>query len=278
MPDAVPIAATTRPVVLIGGATGHSRSPALHNPAFARLGLDLVYLAADVPPERLPDAVAGLRGLGFAGANVTIPHKETVLPLLDALSDDARALGAVNTITNDGGGGRLVGHNTDVGGFLDGLGMHAEQLRGAEMLVWGGGGAARAVVYALLGLEPSRLTVAARRREQARALTDALARFDPAQALRIASPDEAAPERSGLLVNATPLGMAGRFEEATPWPEARFRAGQVVYDLVYAPARTHLLREAEAAGAAVIGGMPMLRGQAARAFELWTGRAFPSDP
>lgn len=265
------IGAHTRPVVLLGHPVGHSRSPHLHNPVFARAGLDRVYLACDVPPHRLADAVAGLRGLNAAGANVTIPHKQAIVGLLDDLSDEAYALGAVNTITNNDG--RLTGHNTDVGGFLDGLADHAEQLRGRAMLVWGAGGAASAVVYALLTLQPSRLTLVARRPEQAQSLADAMAAYDSDGALYVADAGEAdgLAHQADLLVNTTPLGMTGTLADRTPWPAANFRTGQVVYDLVYTPEQTRLLREAAAKGAFPIGGMPMLRGQAARAFTLWTG-------
>lgn len=265
------IGAGTRPVVLFGHPVGHSRSPYLHNPVFARAGLDLVYLACDVPPHRLPDAVAGLRGLNAAGANVTIPHKQAIVPLLDDLSDEARALGAVNSITNDDG--RLTGHNTDVGGFLDGLAEYAHRLRGGEMLVWGAGGAASAVVYALLTLQPSRLTLVARRPEQTQALARAMAAHDSDGAIHLAdSADVDAIARSAdLLVNTTPLGMTGALADLTPWPLAAFRSGQVAYDLVYTPEQTRFLQDAAARGAKTVGGMPMLRGQAARAFRLWTG-------
>ncbi len=244
------IGASTRLVVLLGHPVGHSRSPQLHNSVFARAGLDLAYLACDVPPERLRDAVAGLRGLNAAGANVTIPHKQAVVPLLDDLSDEARALGAVNTITNDGG--RLTGHNTDVGGFLDGLTGHSNQLRGSRMLVWGAGGAALAVVYALLSLGPSRLTLVARRPEQAQALAGALAAYDPNSVMRVADAKEVdqAAQEADLLVNTTPLGTTGPLAEEMPWPAADFRTDQIAYDLVYTPEQTRFLREAASNGAA----------------------------
>ncbi len=272
MTDQPIIGASTRPVVLLGHPVGHSQSPRLHNAVFGRAGLDLVYLACDVPPARLGDAVAGLRGLNALGANVTIPHKQAIVGLLDDVSDEARALGAVNTITNQQG--RLTGHNTDVGGFLDGLGEHTSRVPGSEVLVWGAGGAASAVVYALLSLRPSRLTLVARRPEQAQALAETMSAYDAEGVLSVARADEIeeAVLAVSLCVNTTPLGMSPYYADQTPWPLARFRPGQVIYDLVYTPERTRLLRDAEAAGATPIGGMPMLRGQAARAFGLWTGQ------
>ncbi len=274
MPAALPTASTGL-VVLLGDPVAHSQSPALHNAAFAACGLDLVYLACRVAPGRLEAAIAGLRALGAVGANVTIPHKRAVLPFLDRLTPAAQGAGAANTLFRQDD--RWVGDNTDVGGFLDGLQPFADQLYGADMLVWGAGGGARAVVYALLTtFAPATLTLAARRVEQAQALADAFAGLDPAGALQIvplAHMDEAV-QTARLLVNTTPLGMVGH-EAATPYPAARFAPGQIVYDLVYVPRPTRLLREAAAAGAVPLDGLAMFRGQAARAFGRWTGLPFP---
>ncbi len=276
---ALSISAHTRLVVLLGDPVGHSRSPELHNAAFAAAGLDYAYLACRVAPDALGDAVRGLRALGIAGANVTIPHKQAIVPYLDDCTRAARGVGAVNTVVVESTpeGPRLVGDNTDVGGFLDGLAPHADALRGSEILVWGAGGAARAVVYALLTtLAPSRLTLVARRVEQATALAADFAALDPHGALGVASFGDAAARAPSarLLVNTTPLGMHPH-PDATPYPEANFTTGQVVYDLVYRPEQTRLLREAAAAGAGVVTGRSMFHGQAARAFERWTGVPMP---
>lgn len=271
--------AATRLAVLLGDPVAHSRSPRIHNAAFRALGLDAVYLACRVAPAYLPAAVAGLKALGALGASVTIPHKEAVAPLLDRLAPTAASVGAVNTLVFEDDGA-VRGENTDVEGFLQPLRPHDDRLHGAAMTVLGAGGAARAAAYALLSVfEPTRLTVAARRPDQARRLSAALAPHDPFDALWPASFAEAgaAVRESALVVNATPVGMApdaGR----TPWPEASdFHAGQLVYDLVYAPAETRLLREAAARGAVPLGGLAMLVGQAAAAFRLWTGRDLPLD-
>ncbi|MDX1419226.1 MAG: shikimate dehydrogenase [Rubricoccaceae bacterium] len=265
--------------VLLGDPVAHSRSPALHNAAFQALGLDAVYLACRVPPAALPDAVAGLRALGALGANVTVPHKEAVLPLLDRLAPTAAAVGAVNTLVVEDDG-TVRGENTDVEGFLEPLHPLADRLHGASALVLGAGGAARAAAYALLTtLEPTRLTIAARRPDQTQRLAAALAPYDAYDALRPIALAEAAPalRESALVVNATPVGMAPHDHE-TPWPDAAdFHPGQIVYDLVYAPTETRLLREAAAEGATPLGGLAMLIGQAAAAFRLWTGREMPLD-
>jgi shikimate dehydrogenase len=269
----------TRLAVLLGDPVAHSASPLIHNAAFRAVGLDVVYLACRVAPAGLPAAVAGLRALGAIGASVTIPHKEAVVPLLDRLAPAAVAVGAVNTLVFEADG-PVRGENTDVEGFLQPLLPHADALHGAAMVVLGAGGAARAAAYALLtAFEPTRLAVAARRPDQARRLAAALAPYDSYDALRPVPFDEAraAVSESALVVNATPVGMAPDADR-TPWPQDEdFHPGQFVYDLVYAPAETRLLREAAARGATPLGGLAMLVGQAATAFRLWTGLAMPLD-
>jgi shikimate dehydrogenase len=276
--------AHTRLLTLLGDPVGHSWSPLIHNTALRHAGLNLLYAASRVRPADLPAAVAGLRALRFAGANVTIPHKEAVLPLLDTWSREAAAIGAVNTIVCQAGGDdevRLHGDNTDVAGFIAPLQPMADRLRGAEMLVWGAGGAARAVVYALLmAFQPGGLTLCARNTGRAERLLEDLGTFDTRQALRLVTPDAAAPAvcHSTLLVNATPLGMHPQIED-TPWSEAaHFGPHQVVYDLVYQPRTTRLLQAAAHRGAMTCGGLEMLLGQAAAAFVQWTGQPMPLDP
>jgi shikimate dehydrogenase len=274
-----PPSPSPRFAVLLGDPVAHSLSPQIHNAAFRALGLDAVYLACRVIPADLPAAVAGLKALGALGANVTIPHKEAVVPLLDRLGPAAEATGAVNTLVFEADGA-VRGENTDVEGFLAPLRPHADGLHGAAMTVLGAGGAARAAACALLAaFEPTRLTVAARRTERARRLAAALAPHDPYDALRPASFSEAGTDlrESALVVNATPVGMAPH-DEAMPWPHAEdFHPGHLVYDLVYAPAETRLLREAAAHGATTLGGLGMLVAQAADSFRLWTGREMPLD-
>ncbi|NBC16665.1 MAG: shikimate dehydrogenase, partial [Bacteroidetes bacterium] len=245
--------------------------------------LDVAYVPLAVPPEALDDAMTGLRALGVLGANVTIPHKQAVVPHLDALSPQAAAVGAVNTIVREeaaDGTVRLRGDNTDVAGFLAPLDSFAEALTGAEMLIFGAGGAARAVAYALLTtLAPARLTLSARRPAQAERLAADLSAYDPEGALQaIALDDAAAAVRSSrLLVNATPLGMHPH-TDGTPWPSAEdFSDEQIAYDLVYNPETTRFLHDAAARGATTIGGLAMLIAQAAASYRQWTDRAMPLD-
>lgn len=274
------IDAETNVVTLLGHPVEHSLSPRLHNPAFEAQGVNAVYVATPVRPEHLGEAVAGLRAMQFLGANVTVPHKEAVRPLLDAVTDRAAAVGAVNTIVREGD--TLRGDNTDVAGFLAPLVERVgDTLEGARMTVFGAGGAARAVVYGLLDrYRPARLTLVARRPEQAEALAADLGGYDPADALRVTTFADAGPavRDSRLLVNATPLGMAPDRADRTPWPAAGdFHDEQLAYDLVYNPKETRFLREAVDQGATAIGGLDMLIGQAAAAYQQWTGRAMPTD-
>lgn len=256
-------------IALLGHPVGHSLSPRIHNAAFGALGLPGHFVACDVLPERLETALAGLVALGFRGANVTIPHKEAVLPHLSDLSPAARAIGAVNTLVIDNG--RISGHNTDHIGFLESLAPHRESLVGKRAVVLGAGGAARGVVHALqTGLRLAEILVLSRRPSQAQNLIDGVpgARTAPYE-----DRDEAA-RQADLVINTTPVGMLPRGAES-PVSPAAFRAGQIAYDLIYNPARTTFLEHARREGAEAIGGLPMLVGQAAASFQLWTGREMP---
>lgn len=260
----------SRFVGILGWPLEHTLSPVIHNVAFRAVGLDWTYLAFPVPPERLPDAIAGLRALGSAGANVTMPHKQAVIPLLDDISGDARAVGAVNTIERLGD--RLIGHNTDVDGFREFVSEEAGvAVKGMSSVVLGAGGAARAIVRALEDLDVGEVSVVARRAEAAEEVASSAAPgfaraapWERAQALA---------EASGVIVNCTPLGMRG--EDVLPG--ASFREGQLVLDLIYQPPTTPLLDNARAAGAVAWGGLGMLVLQAAASFGIWTGQDPPTD-
>lgn len=278
------IDAHTRLVTLLGHPVEHSLSPRIHNAAFREQNVNAVYVATPVRPEDVEAAVDGLRALHALGANVTVPHKEAVLPLLDDLTDRAAATGAVNTIVReerDEGTDLLRGDNTDVEGFLAPLSEHeSEPLEGTRMVVFGAGGAARAVVYGLLTqYRPERLTIVARRPEQAVQLADDFADVDRRDGLQTSTFQDAARavRNAGLLVNATPLGMEPE-TDATPWDDpSAFHSGQVAYDLVYAPKETRFLRNAATHGADTIGGLRMLVEQAAAAYRQWTQREMPRE-
>jgi len=281
----VPVDASTRLITLLGHPVEHSLSPRIHNTAFEAQGVNAIYAATPVEPAAIEAAVEGLRALQFLGANVTTPHKEAVQPLLDDVTERTAAVGAVNTIVREerpDGVDRLRGDNTDVEGFLTPLADRVgDALDGTPMLVFGAGGAARAVVYGLLDrYRPERLTIVARRPEQAEGLAADFAGHDVQDALRVSTFEEATPAvcTSRLIVNATPLGMAPDRRGQTPWPNpADFGPDHVVYDLVYTPEQTRLLQEAQAQGATAIGGLDMLVEQAAAAYRQWTGQEMPRD-
>ncbi|MEM6336680.1 MAG: shikimate dehydrogenase, partial [Bacteroidota bacterium] len=219
----------------------------IHNAAFASQGLPFCYVALAVEPEHIGAAVAGLRALGFAGSNVTVPHKEAVIPHLDVLSEAAAAIGAVNTIVCRPDGS-MYGDNTDAAGFLAPLLPREHDLMGSEMVIFGAGGAARAAVYGLLTtFKPSRLTLAVRTPARAEALARDLAPHDAASALDVVPITEAGPAvaSSRLLVNATSVGMTPHDAQSV-W--TTFEAHHLAYDLVYTPRHTRFLQLAEAAG------------------------------
>lgn len=270
------IRGTTRLTGVFGWPVSHTLSPRMHNAAFAALGLDWAYLPLPVPPERVGDAVRGLPALGFAGANVTVPHKQAVLPFVDELTPIARAVGAVNTLIVRPDGS-ILGHSTDGAGFLADLASHHVSPR--RVLLLGAGGAARAVAFALVE-RGVRVMVAARSPAQAESLCSSVAAALPEAAGRLSRhpfPNAlpALATEADLIVNATSLGL--HEGDALPWhPDATLHAGQVVYDLIY-NRPTPLLARAEAAGAAAIGGLGMLVHQGAAAFELWTGLPAPVE-
>lgn len=257
-----------RPVAHFAGILGwpldHTLSPTIHNAAFRSLGLDWVYLSWPVRPEGLGAAVGGLRALGAQGANVTMPHKESVIELLDDVSGDARRIGAVNTIQRVSDS--LVGHNTDVDGFREFLLADAGvDAAGKKALVLGAGGAARAVVCALDDLGAKDILIAARREQRGREIVS-LAQHQHAEVVSWDGIEDIAAQVD-IVVNATPLGRAGERVLERP----RWSAGQVVCDLVYNPPVTPLMEAARAGGAEAWGGLGMLIHQAAMSFRIWTG-------
>jgi shikimate dehydrogenase len=254
-------------LLLIGDPVGHSLSPAMQSAALAAAGLnDWTYTAEAVPAVALPGVVARLRGPEWAGSNVTVPHKQAVVPLLDGVTPVAAAIGAVNTIVKEADG-KLIGHNTDAAGFLADLFALEAHFGKGPVLVIGAGGSARAVVAACAGVG-ARIRVIARRTQQAESLR-AIAALDifgwtPLGFLQ-------ACDDCTLIVNTTPLGMTPRVGES-PWlPGTPFPPGAFVYDLVYNPSETMFAGQALAAGLRASTGLGMLVEQGALAFEKWTG-------
>ncbi|MBI2868212.1 MAG: shikimate dehydrogenase [Chloroflexi bacterium] len=267
-----PINGRSRVYGIIGDPVEHSVSPVMHNAALGHLGIDAAYVPFRVGREALPGAVCGLRDLNIAGVNVTIPHKVAVLPLLDELDPLAAKIGAVNTIVNCGG--RLKGYNTDAPGFLRPLLERGVAPEGKDVVIIGAGGAARAIAFSLAE-RGARLTILNRGRERARELAVAIRSDIHTLELNEANL-AAALGRADILVNATSLGMTPDIA-GTPAPARLLRKGLVVYDAVYNPLQTRLLKEADAAGAVTISGIDMLVWQGALALEKWTGRPAPVE-
>ena len=278
------IRGTTRLIALFGDPVAHSLSPAMHNAAFAKHGLDFAYVPLRVRPADLASAVEALRRFDFLGANVTLPHKQAVLPLLDEVSEISTTLGAVNTIVNRNG--KLLGTTTDPEGFLAGFREAGHSFAGHSVAILGAGGSARTLAYALLLTDsPARVLILARDPQKARRLSEEIAARLGNGAMGSAAEGLARKiESAGLadyslhkdgidvVVNATPVGM-GPDAESSPLNPDDLVAGQVVYDIVYVPERTRLLREARARGLETVEGLGMLVHQGAAAFRLWTGLA-----
>ncbi len=270
------INATTRLFAVFGHPVGHSLSPPMQNAALAEMGLDAVYLAFDVPPERLETALRGLAAVGAAGVNLTIPLKEWVVPLLDWVTPEAKRIGAVNTVKITGT--RLEGYNTDAPGFLASLRAAGFEPAGERCLVLGAGGSARAVALALAHAG-ARLTLANRTAARAAELARILRDEGMGSVTLVDQADHAALQRvlaeAALLVNTTPVGMAPHADDPLPVPASALHPQLLVYDLIYNPAETRLLAAARRAGARGANGIGMLAHQGALALEIWTGRPAP---
>ncbi|MFQ5400966.1 MAG: shikimate dehydrogenase [Anaerolineae bacterium] len=273
------ITGKTQLIGLIGWPVSHSFSPAMHNAAAAAAGLDWLYVPLPVHPDDIAAAVHGLPALGFRGVNVTVPHKQAVIPYLNEIDPGAKGIGAVNTILINKSHAfafKLIGYNTDWSGFLADLEALGVPVAGRDCLVLGAGGSARAVAYALASAG-GRVQVLARRVAQARQLAADLEKGLPANRRVLTGrpfTELAAAVRhmdAPLIVNTTPLGMVPAVN-ASPWPDGLpFPPGTFVYDLVYNPRRTRLMQQADAAGCRAANGLGMLVQQGALAFQLWTG-------
>ncbi len=261
---------------VIGDPIGHSMSPVMHNAAFDKLGLNYLYVPFRVKKEELVKAIAGMRALNIRGLNVTIPHKVAVIPLLDELDPLAQRIGAVNTIVNDDGA--LTGYNTDATGFLQALLERKNEPRGKNVVILGAGGASRAISF-ILAERGAHLVILNRLLELdwAEELASRISQVfkKEVEALELNEENLAKVlEKADILVNATSVGMKPNSDE-TPVSPDLLKPSLTVFDIVYNPLKTRLLREAEAAGAETISGVDMLVWQGALAFELWTGVKAP---
>jgi shikimate dehydrogenase len=265
-------------VGLIGHPIKQTYSPFIHNVAFDMKKLDYLYLPFDVPAANLSNALKGMVALGIKGFNVTIPHKVNIMQLLNNVSDEAAGVGAVNTVVNDLG--RLTGYNTDVFGVLKSLDSHKNSLSGKDITIMGAGGSARAVVYTLIKyFKPSGINIVNRTGQKAESLKKYFSermKFESIKCFEL-FPDNLGEiiRNSKMIINATPVGMYPETDEAVISQPEYFSKDQIVFDLVYNPAKTRLLAIASKQGAQVINGTEMLVNQASRAFQLWTGETMP---
>ena len=274
------IRATSQVLGVIGDPVAHSFSPDMHNAAIADLGVDYCYVAFHVVPERVGEAMKGLRGLNIRGLNVTIPHKLSVMEHMDRISEEALAVGAVNTISFEDG--ELVGYNTDVYGVLTALRKSAGvETFPAHCVVLGAGGASRAVTYALgTQDEVKKVTILNRTVERAEALATDMEKIT-GKTIDVGSMDADVQQKTfadaGVVVNTTSLGMYPKIDAS---PLANVNAVHpelVLYDTVFNPLETQLMREFKSVGASAFGGLDMLVFQGARSFAIWTGTEPPTD-
>ena len=273
------VKATTDIYGIFGHPVKHSLSPDMHNSAFNTLGLNSVYVAFDIYPESIEEAARAIRVMGIRGINITIPHKQTIIPYLDEVSPDAKLTGAVNTVKNENG--RLLGYNTDVGGFLRAIREDLDfSPEGNTLFLIGAGGAARAVlsafcmnggavVYITDIIKDKALELANQFKANFQNITIETVELDNQNLI------EQKFEEADILVNASPAGMDS--VGSLDIPLTSLNKNAVVYDLVYKPPDTNLLKEAKQLGHKASGGLSMLLYQGAESFEIWTGENAPVE-
>lgn len=259
---------------IFGYQIAHSLSPVIYNAAFQSLNLPYYYALFEVPNGRLKEAVSAVSALGIGGINVTIPHKEAIIPFLNGLSDEAKKIGAVNTVQVTEN--KLIGHNTDGPGFLKSLAEENINPSGLRVILLGAGGASRGVAVSLLNADISELSIVARSIERRKRLFNDLCSLFPNIKISEHPFDkndfEDAPT---LIINATPLGM--NRGDPIPYPQRGLYPGFSVADLVYKPFKTPFLLAAEKAGAKIVPGIGMLLHQAALSFEIFTNQRAPLE-
>jgi shikimate dehydrogenase len=270
----------TKLIGLIGHPIKQTYSPFLHNVAIQMKNLDYIYLPFDVPAANLKNALKGMISLGIKGFNVTIPHKENIIQYLQNISDEASIIGSVNTIVNELG--KLNGYNTDVDGVFETLSPYKKDIAGKEVSIVGSGGAARAVIYTVIRhLKPKKIHIINRTEQRAEALKNYFAakmKFSAFKTHELFPPDLVNIFRdSKLIVNASSVGMVPDSDDTITTLSDSFTKDQIVFDLVYNPPETGLLKLAAANGAVTLDGLRMLVNQAVKSFELWTGEKVSVD-
>ena len=270
----------TNLIGLIGHPIKQTYSPFIHNLALKIKDLDYYYVPFDVDSVNFKKAVKGLISLNFIGFNVTIPYKTKVLPLLNHFSDESSIIGSVNTVVINEG--NLHGYNTDVNGIIETLLPYKNDLIDEVYTIFGAGGSARAVIYALIkNFKPRKINLINRTEDRALNVKDIFnekMKFDAIEVLKLAPPDLVDEvQNSKLVINTTPLGMIPEIDDAVVNSEKFFNKNQIVFDLIYNPQLTKFLSFARQSNAEIINGLNMVIYQAAKSFELWTSEKFPID-
>ena len=272
------IDAKTKVCALFGHPVGHSLSPAMHNAAFEALGLPYVYVAHDVQPGCVARALDGIRVMGYRGLSVTIPHKVEAMQGVDEVDPTAQGIGCINTVVNENG--RLLGYNSDGRGALNALRDAGADPQGKRVLMLGSGGAARAIAMTLAcEAPPERICILGVQLDELEKLIADVAQRGESSVLGTELTEHALRDEiaaADVLLHCSPIGMHPK-EDASLVPAELFREGLAVFDAVYNPRRTRLLKDAAAAGCRTIEGIEMFLGQAYVQFELWTGRPAPRD-
>ena len=258
----------TEIIGLIGHPVGHSMSPVMHNAMFKELALNYHYVAFDVHPSQLKEAITGVKALNIKGFNVTIPHKASILPFLDEISEEARIIGAVNTVVNLDG--RLIGYNTDGDGYLQSLLEETGvSLQDKKIVILGAGGAAKGISYAFFKHPIAKLTIVNRDLEKANQLIDVIKDRISVRSTTYEQMEEVLQE-ADIVVNTTSIGMYPKIDE-TILPKDYIKAHHLISDIVYNPLETKLLKDAKEQGAKTHSGLGMFIYQGTLAFKKWTG-------
>jgi len=270
----------TKIVGIIGHPIKHSYSPLMQNIAFELTGKNYIYLPFDVPANSLKDTLKGIVALGIKGFNVTLPLKEKILPLLKDVSEEANIVGAVNTVTNEDG--ILRGYNTDALGVVESLNPFKDEIAGAKVSVIGAGGASRSVIYALIrNFKVGHINIINRTEQTAESLKEYFSAklfFNDFKAFPLIPPDLVETFRdSKLIINTTSMGMYPEIDDSATTIKESFMKGQIVFDIVYNPVKTKLLKLAESQGSTIITGLKMLVEQGAKSYELWCGEKMPVE-
>ncbi|EWG09834.1 shikimate dehydrogenase [Cytobacillus firmus] len=252
---------------VIGDPISHSMSPAMHNDLIKIFSIDAHYQPFHISRENLPDAIKGFRAIGIAGYNVTVPHKEAIIPLLDELDPLAEAIGAVNTVINQDG--KLIGYNTDGSGFVKGLLNQKQSINGKRVLIVGAGGAARAIYFTIAKEGPELLDICNRTPQRAEQIMNDCPFEVPARVLNRQEAEESL-ETYDLIVQTTSIGMHPEIDQS-PLSVHKIKPGAFVSDIIYNPLQTRLLKDAAVKGAGIQNGIDMFVYQGALAFEMWTG-------